>query len=1093
MPVGHDVTRARGPLLMAGVGTDPEHGFALPTGTVTFLLTDVEGSTKAWEATPQAMATAIARHYDLLAEAIAGHGGVRPVEQGEGDSVVGAFSRASDGIAAAIDAQRALGAEDWPEGGALRVRMALHTGEAQMRDSGNYFGQAIIRCARLRAIGHGGQVLVSDAAAGLLGGALSGDVELVDLGVHRLKDLGRPERVWQLCAPGLSRDFPPLRSLDAFRHNLPVQITPLIGREQLIADVLARLGEDRLVTLTGSGGVGKTRLALAVAGEGLDRFPAGVWLVELAGVAHPDGVAAAVLAALGVQPGPGVDLVDQAAALLGGARSLLVFDNCEHLVGGCAEFVAGLLAASSSVSVLATSREPLSAPGEVTWRVPSLAAPPAEPLLAVASLSQYDAVRLFIDRARRARPSFVVSETNAPAVAQICYRLDGIPLAIELAAARCRQLSVERIAHDLDDRFRLLTGGARTLLPRHQTLGASIDWSYDRLDPAEAVTFRRLGVFAGPFPLDAAEAIVASLGDVNPVGVFEAVNRLVDKSLVVVDDTADGDPRYRLLETLRTYAANRADAAGDLAPLRRHHATWWLSWLQARWSVAHTDAVVDEVELFYGSLKAALDWSVAEPGIGLPFLRYLCRPLLGTGRASDLLDAVDHLLTQENTNEHAGEWVAAAYTVGPLLDMSRGVAAAWAIEDEAKRLADSIGDDYGLVILQLLRGMAQDVGPTLRAMARQRQDRYMEAFGTINSAWVLAFNDPRRAEALLNTEEFAQASRESTSLGDFADWDRALVALGLGDLPACLVLADKLMHSRSTFIVGSGVYLAASAGLLGADEARLELAGEVAQRRLLAESLGSLVRHHLDQLRGGRPADNPFLRPDADHMSSLEIHLAAREAIEAGYPELAIGAARERIGPEPYAQAVLALLEAKIQNSEDRCHEGLHIAAEHHLRLVVVDALEVLAVTASRSESWAECLRLYGAAQKLREECQYCWRFPSEQAAIDEAVSAARSQLAPDASDAAEAQGCELAWFEAVQYARRARGERKRPRHGWAALTPTELQVVDLVGQGLTNQQIAERLIMGRATVKTHLEHIFAKLGVTSRTDLALQAERRKN
>ncbi len=579
--------------------------------------------------------------------------------------------------------------------------------------------------------------------AALVTGQLPDQVELLDLGLHRLKDLSRPERVWQLAAPGLPGGFPPLRSLDAFRHNLPVQVTPLIGREQLTAELTARLREDRLITLTGSGGVGKTRHRPRRGGRGAGPVPWQGVARGTGGGGPPDGVAAAVLAALKLQQAPGGPRADQVAALLGGEPSLLVLDNCEHLIGGCADFVATLLAASSTISVLATSREPLSVPGEVTWRVPSLGAPPAEPVLAVATLSQYDAVRLFIDRARRARPSFTVSDTNAPAVAQICHRLDGIPLALELAAARCRQLSAERIAHDLDDRFRLLTGGARTVLPRQQTLAASIDWSHDRLDPVEAVTFRRLGAFAGPVPLDAAEAIVAGLGDVDAVEVFDTLSRLVDKSLVVVDDTADGEPRYRLLETLRAYAANRADAAGELSELRRHHATWWLTWLQARWPVAHTDPVIDEVELFYDSLKAALDWSLAEPAIGLPFLRYLGRPLLSTGRASDALAAVDHLLTDENTHKYPREWVAAACTAAPLLNGSRGFPAASALEDTAQRLAASIGDDYALVILKVLQTMTENLGPTLRDMAREREDRYMDAYGTLVGGWVVALHDPR--------------------------------------------------------------------------------------------------------------------------------------------------------------------------------------------------------------------------------------------------------------------------------------------------------------------------------------------------------------
>ncbi|MGH3158993.1 MAG: ATP-binding protein, partial [Streptosporangiaceae bacterium] len=334
-------------------------------------------------------------------EAIVSRGGVRPVPESR-DSVVGAFSRASDATAAALDAQRALSGETWPGGAALRVRMAVHTGEAQLRDEGNYFGDSVMRCARLRGIGHGGQVLVSGATAGLVADRLPEGADLVDLGSHRLQDLGRPERVWQLAHPDLPARFPALRSLDAFRHNLPVQLTPLIGRESDVGAVGKLLTEDRLVTLTGSGGVGKTRLALAVAADGVERFPGGVWLAALAGVTDAAGVAAAALAAVGVHQAPGMPLAELLARGLSDEPSLLVLDNCEHLIDGCAQLADGLLATNPAIKILATSLEPLGVPGEVSWRVPSLGVPPPEISPAVATLSQYEAVRLFIDRARRA-------------------------------------------------------------------------------------------------------------------------------------------------------------------------------------------------------------------------------------------------------------------------------------------------------------------------------------------------------------------------------------------------------------------------------------------------------------------------------------------------------------------------------------------------------------------------------------------------------------------------------------------------------------------------------------------------------------------
>ena len=353
----------------------------LPTGTVTFLMTDIEGSTRAWVREADAMPAAVSRHYEILDEAVAAHGGVRPVEQGEGDSVVAAFSRASDAVAAAVTAQQLLGAEPWPDGVALSVRMAIHTGEAQLRDDGNYFGLTVIRCARVRSCGHGGQVLLSDVTAALVSDRLPEGSALIDLGLHRLKDLGRPERVWQLQHPDLRAEFPPLQSLDAFRHNLPVQLSPLIGRRREIAAVVGLTEAERLVTLTGSGGVGKTRLALAVGAEVVAAFPGGVWFVELAAANGPGVVGRATLKVLGATETPGVSLAEVAAVELGdNERSLVILDNCEHLVDECANFVSTVLQRNPAVTVLATSREQLGVTGEIAWRVPSLSSPPTDEL-----------------------------------------------------------------------------------------------------------------------------------------------------------------------------------------------------------------------------------------------------------------------------------------------------------------------------------------------------------------------------------------------------------------------------------------------------------------------------------------------------------------------------------------------------------------------------------------------------------------------------------------------------------------------------------------------------------------------------------------
>ena len=523
---------------------------ALPTGTVTFLLTDVESSTRLWEEAPAEMTDAVPRHYAVLDEAITRHGGVRPQEQGEGDSIVAAFARASDAVRAAVDAQRALRTST----PALRVRMAVHAGEAQMRDGNNYLGHAVIRCARLRSCARGGQILVSDVVASLVADRLPEGAALVDLGVHRLRDLSRPERVWQLAHADLPAEPGPLRSLDEFRHNLPSASTPLVGRTGELAELRALVLDRRFVTVTGAGGVGKTRLAQQVGADLVDEFGDGVWWVELAPVIDPARVASAVATVVGVSELPSVPVVESLVRHLRFARLLLVVDNCEHLVGPVAELLHRLHDECPQLHLVTTSREPLGVAGETTWRTPSLSVPPRRSDVDGDRADAYDAVQLFVDCARdRHGPTSRVTHENASTVAKICARLDGIPLAIELAAARVRTLPIDRLAAELDQRFRLLTGGARTVIARQRTLLASVDWSYDLLDARERNVLHGLSAFVGGFTLDAAESVCAD-EQIPAYDVLDLVTQLVDKSLVQFDDEAG---RYRLLETIRVYAARQ--------------------------------------------------------------------------------------------------------------------------------------------------------------------------------------------------------------------------------------------------------------------------------------------------------------------------------------------------------------------------------------------------------------------------------------------------------------------------------------------------------------------------------------------------------
>jgi predicted ATPase/class 3 adenylate cyclase/DNA-binding CsgD family transcriptional regulator len=1093
-----DVRRGLGgPLFVeAQVSGAEERGFSLPTGTITFLLSDVEGSTRRWEDAPDAMTLAVPRHYELLDEAITNNGGVRPVEQGEGDSVVGAFSRASDAVAAALAAQRSFASEPWPDGADLRVRIALHTGEAQVRSEGSYLGHALNRCARIRATAHGGQVLLSAATAALVTERLPAGATLIDLGMHRLKDLGTPEHIWQLAHPDVRHGFPPLRSLEVFRHNLPVQLTPLIGRVGEIADLCSLLRGDRLVTLTGSAGVGKTRLALAVAAETLERYPGGVWWVELAPLAGHDAVGRASLAVLGAREAPGASASQQLAVELGEQPALLVLDNCEHLIEGCAALVAELLAANPSASVLTTSREPLGVPGEITWRVPSMSCP--EHGVDLRTLSQYDAVVLFVERARRARPSFAVNDANAPAVAQICHRLDGIPLAIELAAARCRQMSPERIASELDDRFRLLTGGARTVMARQQTLTASVDWSHERLDDAERITFRRLGVFAGPFPLEAAEAVVAGPGDVEVAEVFDMVSRLVDKSLVVAFDGPRGETRYRLLETLRIFALDRARAAGDLTAGRDAHAAWWAHWLEPRGALP-TDEVLEEIEGFHGNLKAALDWSVADPPLGLRLLRDVSRAWDGSGRAGDAMVAADSLLSDENAQHFEEAWLEAAARSAPLHFDALGPTEYRSLLDRIARTAERVGETshHGWARAEssmVVRWEGPEHAIATRDLARERGDKYLETWLTIVIAFDLAMNEPGRAESAVAEASTLAAGTGSRQLRDGAAMNEASLACSTGDLPRAIALAKGILGNPSCADWSEAVRNLSFAALLSMDEDALRIAADASDRGLLLQPGPTIwagnASHRLRLLRG-EASISPDLALSAIVSPSVwTLWLVSREGLDAGAANAFIEHESSRADARPHPQAVVAAIQAAAAGDEDRWHDALGIALEQGLRLIAVDALEGLACAAARAESWNEALRLLGAAARLRGETGYRWRFGFEERAVATARAAAVAALG-DGAAAAEDAGRSLDWREAAAYARRARGERKRPHHGWASLTPTDLQVVALVSEGLTNPQIAERLLMGRATVKTHLEHVFTKLGMRTRAELAAEATRR--
>ena len=552
--------------------TGPAH---IPTGTVTLLFTDIEGSTRLWEADAAAMTVALRRHDEILRLAIEGAGGY--VFKTVGDAFCAAFWSADAGVGAALAAQRALGGEPWPTSRPVRVRMALHTGVCEERD-GDYFGPVVNRAARLEAVAHGGQVLLSGVTAELLSESLPDGASLRDLGLHRLKDLGRPEEVFQLEAGFLPAEFPPLASLDnpELPNNLPGLLSPFVGRDFELAEVRKLVRSARLVTLTGAGGSGKTRLALQAAAEQLGAGSDGVWLAELAPVTDGEHIPQVVAAALGLPERDGPPTTPAVARALSGQDALVLLDNCEHLIDAAAKFCDDVIRSCPRVRIMATSREPLGIGGELVYRVPSLSLPEAD-VQSEGDLAGSDAVRLFMARARIQDGGLAVDDRSAPLVATICRRLDGIPLALELAAARLSSMSLAQVAARLDQRFRLLTGGSRNAMPRQQTLQATVEWSFSLLTAAERDMLTRLSVFTGGFDLDAAEQ-VCTTDTVDALDVMDLVGSLVDKSLVVADRLADS-VRYRLLETIRQYcAAELLRAVGDeqVLALRDRHADYYL-------------------------------------------------------------------------------------------------------------------------------------------------------------------------------------------------------------------------------------------------------------------------------------------------------------------------------------------------------------------------------------------------------------------------------------------------------------------------------------------------------------------------------------
>jgi predicted ATPase/class 3 adenylate cyclase len=787
--------------------------------TVTLLFADIAGSTRLLAALGEDYPAVLADYRRLMADAAAAERGT--LIDTAGDGLFYSFPTARGALNAALVAQRAFRDHEWPSDAQLEARMGIHTGEPVSAES-SLIGIDVHRAARICAAGHGGQVLLSVTTHELLGGPPA-DVVLRDLGEHHLKDLDRPERVYQATSSGMPAEFPPLRSLDNWPNNLPRQLSTFVGREDALEAVTAQLATTPLLTLVGPGGVGKTRLAMEAADRAMDTVPDGVWVVELASLDDGSLIPETIASTLHVKEQPGVPVISTLALHIGERRILLLFDDCDHVLGAVAEVVDELLRGCAGLRVLATSREALGIPGETLFPVGSMSLPAPEAVVSVQSLetiAEVEAVRLFVDRARAVQPSFALTERNAVAVAQICRRLDGIPLAIELAAARVRALPPEQIAARLDDRFRLLTGGSRTALPRHRTLKATMDWSFELLTDAERTLFVRLAVFAGSFDLDAAEAV----GSGDPVDrgeVLDLLSRLIDRSLVDLEETPN-EARYRLLDTIQQYGQERlveADPAGEVRARHRAHVLWLVEQLAPR-LFAGPDAAptAERLALDHENIRAALQACDADPAGAADELRlagnlwryWEMSGLLAEGRGwlTRALARTDGEVSELRANALSGLGSLAAQQ-GDLASAEAGYAAALATNRELGRPAGIAYAASNVANIASERGdfsRARELYEESIAITREMGDERAAAIAVMSLADVLG----REGQVEEATRLFDEAVAIFRGTGDpfglaLALGRDATFRLSLGDTADARAKHEEALETYRRFGDGRGV------------------------------------------------------------------------------------------------------------------------------------------------------------------------------------------------------------------------------------------------------------------------------------------------
>jgi predicted ATPase/class 3 adenylate cyclase/DNA-binding CsgD family transcriptional regulator len=1006
---------------------------ALPTGTVTFLFTDMEGSTRLLEAWPEVYRAALARHDAIVEQAIAAHDGT--VFQRTGDSFAAAFANPSAAMHTALAVQRALQHEHWGELDAIRVRIGLHTGEVEIQ-GGQYFGIALHRCARLMSCAHGGQTVLSAVTASLVRETLPPETSLKDLGVHHLRDLTHPEHLFQLVGAELPADFPPPRTLTVVPNKLPYQATEFIGREQQLQAVRTTLlrSDTRLLTLTGPGGTGKTRLAIQVAANLLDGFADGVVFVPLASVTNPELVPSTIAQALDLREAAGASVVALLQDALRQKQLLLVLDNFEQVVVA-APIVAELLAAAPGLRILVTSRAPLGLYGEREHSVPPLALPDRRATPSAAHLAHFEAVRLFVDRAQSARPDFAVTDENAADVAEICHLLDGLPLAIELAAARLRSLPPGALLQRMERRLPLLTGGARDLPARQQTLRNTIAWSYDLLSSDEQALFRRLAVFQG-CTLEAAEMVCAGEASrpgatsvaLSPleIDVLDGLESLVAKSLLR-QAAADGQPWYVMLETVREYGLERLKAGEEAAALRRRHAEYYLG--LAEEAEPKTRSSPEQREWLarlgaeHDNLRAALEWSQADAGAGEIGLRLAGALLWFWLEHNHITEGRTWLERARAADADTSATVKAKalYALGSFARRQGDYQQAATFCEEALMLSRTAGDRWGLA-----RGFGE-----LGMVARQQGDheragslfaQAMPLFRELGDRWGMAWIGGNLGHIAAWQGNYEQATAlYQGSLATFrAQGDQLGIAWSLGNLGNAAMARDDVETAEPLYEERLALYL------------RLDVPDDVAYA---LGPLAELARRRGDYGRSRAVYEQILTQArlvgDRRRIAGCLEGLALLAATQAGLQRAAVlfgaaGAATDAIGAKSVP------IQPSLRPVYDR---------------------EMTAVRRALGEEVFAAACAVGRAMSLDEAVTAALAITEEAVSADTTVTAL-----------AKANGAA------------------------AVLTQREQEVAALIVRGYTNRKIADELVITEGTAANHVNHILNKLGFGSRAQIAVWA-----